>query len=278
MLANKATWVLDFASSALAPVWAFGVYILLARAHNSETLTEPIAFAALSLFELLNQPLIHIVDGTEHIQTVINSFRRIQEYLTDEEREDHRLLPPKRSSSREIYTQRSTEDEMPLKEDKTSIPMVSLNMATKTAATLEDVSAGYPPNSQNIIKNLNFEISRGKTTMIYGPVGSGKSTILRLLLGEVQASEGSVSTCFSRAAFCPQSPWITWGSIQENILGMSAWGKPWYDTVASACALSTDFKELPLGDQTQTGTRGSRLSGGQQMRVVSYSTYSRVKS
>jgi ATP-binding cassette subfamily C (CFTR/MRP) protein 1 len=67
----------DFASSALAPVLGFAVYILLARTKNSGTLTEGIAFAALSVFELLNEPMINAIDGFEHIQTVINSFRRI---------------------------------------------------------------------------------------------------------------------------------------------------------------------------------------------------------
>jgi ATP-binding cassette subfamily C (CFTR/MRP) protein 1 len=105
--------------------------------------------------------------------------------------------------------------------------------------------------------------------MICGPVGSGKSTLLKLLLGEMPFTSGSVATRFSRAAYCSQSPWSIWGTVQNNIVGISEWDKTWYDTIVSACALSADFEELPNGDQTHVGTRGSRLSGGQQMRVVS---------
>lgn len=139
------------------------------------------------------------------------------------------------------------------------------------AAIIKDVSAGYSVG-QPILRNLNLRIAHKKITMVVGPLGSGKSTLLKLLLGEIPNTSGSVLTTFAKAAYCPQSPWITWGTIQHNILGMSLWDKPWYNLVIRACALSTDFEDLPRGDQTNTGTRGSRLSGGQQMRVVGYKT------
>lgn len=253
-------------SSAFAPVWGYGVYILLARSRDTETLTEGIAFAALSLFELMNQPLIHIVDGFEHIQTVANSFRRIQEYLMSEEREDYRITPANLSSSSSEVSSNGEEKELQTLHKQT--PSVSIADLEKSqiAASVTDASTGYEENSV-ILKNLSFDVPLGQTTMIFGPVGCGKSTMLRLLLGEMPSASGSVITAFSKAAFCPQTPWITWGSVRSNILGMSAYEKTWYDTVVQACALSTDFEELPNGDQTNTGTRGSRLSGGQQMRL-----------
>ena len=105
--------------------------------------------------------------------------------------------------------------------------------------------------------------------MVTGPVGCGKSTLLKLLLGELPEISGSIITSFAKAAYCPQAPWITWGTIKDNIVGMSKWDKPWYNTVVRACALVADLESLPDGDQTKTGTRGSRLSGGQKIRVVS---------
>lgn len=256
-----ANGILDFASSALAPVWGYTVYILLAKANNSGTLTEGVAFASLSLFELLNQPMTYAIDGFEHIQTVINSFRRIQKYLMSKEREDYRTTPMSKKLPSESTLHES--DEKPVKEFPDS------DMASsKFTAMVKEASANYAQDDDPVLKNLNFDIPRGQTTMVFGPVGSGKSTLLKLLLGEMPFTTGSVATTFLRAAYCPQTPWTTWGTVQSNIVGMSAFEKSWYDTVVRACALSADFEELSNGDQTNTGTRGSRLSGGQQMRVV----------
>lgn len=249
----------DFASSAVAPVWGYGVYILLAKARGTPTLSQGVAFAALSLFELMNQPLIHVVDGFEHIQTVRTSFRRIQEYLESDEREDYRVVVDSHSPS-------ASEDEV----EKITIHERSSSEKMQDedfAATITDVSTAYSPDADPVLANLNVSIQKGKTTMVFGPVGCGKSTFLRLLLGEMSSVTGTVMTSFSTAAFCPQTPWITWGSVQSNIIGMLEFEEKWYNIVAQACLLLRDFQELPDGDQTNTGSRGSRLSGGQQMRV-----------
>jgi ABC-type multidrug transport system fused ATPase/permease subunit len=204
----------------LAPVWGFAVYILLAKTNNSGTLTEGVAFAALSVFELLNQPLSVVIDGFEHIQTVLNSFRRIQEYLISKEREDYRTTPESGKLSSSPSLSNDKNDEIPLRD----FPSTGL-VDSDFAAIVKDASAGYALEGEPVLKNLTFEIPRGKTTMIFGPVGSGKSTLLKLLLGEMQFTSGSVATSFSRAAYCPQSPWCTWGTVQTNIVGMSAWDK-----------------------------------------------------
>src|SRR5690625_1362977 len=94
-----ADMTLDFASSALAPVFGFLVYSLLARNNDNGTLTEGVAFASLSVFELLQQPMMYAIDGVEHVKTIINSFRRIQEYLQAKETEDYRITPENSSSS-----------------------------------------------------------------------------------------------------------------------------------------------------------------------------------
>lgn len=263
-IANKHTRT-DFASSALAPVWGFTVYILLARTKDTGTLNEGVAFAALSVFELLNEPMINAIDGFEHIQTVMNSFRRIQEYLLSTEREDYRITPASETSSLSTSVSKPPKDVDVQLDDYPKSNLVDAEFAV----IVNDTSASYALGGVPVLKTLTFCIPQGQTTIIFGPVGSGKSTLLKLLLGEMPSVSGSVTTCFSTAAYCPQYPWSTWGSVRNNIVGMSAWDEKWYNTVISACALSSDFKEMANGDQTPTGTRGSRLSGGQQIRVVS---------
>lgn len=257
--------ITDFASTALAPVWAFTAFILIAKSHGSETLTDGVAFAVLSIFELLNQPIIYIVDGVEHIQTVINSFRRIQTYLTAPEREDQRDLPAPTSSSDSSFTEKDGPSQQKPKDDihKTTPSFHDCEFAV----SITEASVGYNLEEKLILRNLTFKVHYGQTIIIAGPVGCGKSTLLRAVLGEVPF-KGSIATGFRAAAYCPQTPWTTWGTVRNNIVGVSAWDRTWYETVVDACALNTDFKELVDGDQTMTGTRGSQLSGGQQMRVV----------
>ncbi|KAM3436532.1 hypothetical protein MY4824_004307 [Beauveria thailandica] len=123
--------------------------------------------------------------------------------------------------------------------------------STDTIFTARNVTAGYSSEKEPVLKALTFDVTKSKTTMVIGPVGCGKSTLLRLLLGEV-----------------PETSWIFRGTIRDNIVGLSTWDEPRYKSVVQACCLSADFDILPNGDRTEVGTRGSHLSGGQQMRVT----------
>ncbi|ODA76961.1 hypothetical protein RJ55_07478 [Drechmeria coniospora] len=264
-------FVTYFSSSALAPVFGFATYSILARANDSEPLTEGTAFAALSVFELLNQPMMFAIDGYEHLQTVINSFRRIQEYLLSKERDDYRIIGSSSSTSSSIMLEKDLDEKSP------AVTAVASSVdASEFVVSVKDGSTGYEEEGTPILKDLNLQIPHDQMTVIFGPVGSGKSTLLKYILGEMPHVSGSISTSFTKAAYTPQRPWSTWGTVQSNIVGMSPWDKKWYDTVIAACALLADLDELPDGDQTHTGTQGSRLSGGQQMRVsLARALYSR---
>ncbi|RDL41711.1 Cyclic peptide transporter [Venustampulla echinocandica] len=259
---------LSYASSALAPVFGFGLYILLARAHSTTTLTNGIAFSALTLFSLLDKPMVALVDGVEELMTVVNCFQRIQSHLLEEERVDCREIPGGASSTTSASIDEKDEGTNTEKKSLPTVQLQSLLDNQDICAVVRDASAGWSSDEPSLLTNLNFEIRRGKTTMLVGPVGCGKSTLLKMLIGELPEVSGSVATSYRNAAYCYQSPWITFGTIQQNILGGSIWNKPWYDTVVQACALDTDIQDFPDGDQTKVGTRGSRLSGGQQIRVA----------
>ncbi|KAJ5960301.1 uncharacterized protein N7479_007451 [Penicillium vulpinum] len=243
----------------LAPMFGFGVYAMLARANNTTTLTNGLAFSALTLFSLLDQPMGSIVNGSEDLMAVVNCFQRIQKHLTERERVDYRLKHHTQESQSAQISSRT-----PLIEADSS----SWEQYIERCAVIRNVSAAWSIDTEPVLKDLNIDIHESKITMIVGPVGSGKSTFLKLLMGEIPECSGSISTSFNHAAYCSQSPWITFGTIQENIVGASQWDQPWYDQVNKACTLQADFQQLPAGDQTKVGVRGSRLSGGQQIRVA----------
>ena len=89
---------IGYASSSLAPVFGFGVYTILAQANDTATLTNGLAFSALTLFSLLDQPMGSIVNGSEDLMAVVNCFQRIQKHLMEAERVDHRLKHDARGS------------------------------------------------------------------------------------------------------------------------------------------------------------------------------------
>lgn len=99
-----------------------------------------------------------------------------------------------------------------------------------------------------------------------GKVGSGKSSLLSALIGEMYKLDGHVNT-FGRLAYAPQQAWIQNSSLRENILFGRSYDEVLYDRVIKACSLDVDLKQLPAGDATEIGEKGINLSGGQKQRV-----------
>lgn len=120
--------------------------------------------------------------------------------------------------------------------------------------------------SNNLFENLNIKVKRGSTVAIIGPVGSGKSSLLSLILKELTLSEGKleIDGCISLAA---QESWIFTGTVRQNILFGKPFDKRRYKEVVRVCSLSRDFKLFGNGDQTIVGDRGVSLSGGQRARL-----------
>ncbi|ERN02230.1 hypothetical protein AMTR_s00045p00218350 [Amborella trichopoda] len=116
------------------------------------------------------------------------------------------------------------------------------------------------------IKDINLEIKRGCLAAIVGTVGSGKSSLLSCILGEMTKISGKVRVSGS-TAYVAQTAWIQNGTIQENILfGQPMYGER-YREVIRVCCLETDLEMLEFGDMTEIGERGINLSGGQKQRI-----------
>ncbi|KAJ7560924.1 hypothetical protein O6H91_03G006500 [Diphasiastrum complanatum] len=101
---------------------------------------------------------------------------------------------------------------------------------------------------------------------ICGVVGSGKSSLLSSILGEIPRLSGMVKVK-GKTAYVSQSAWIQTGKIEENILFGKPMNKVRYMKVLEACALTKDLELLSHGDQTEIGERGINLSGGQKQRI-----------
>ena len=144
---------------------------------------------------------------------------------------------------------------------------------SKTAVLFCQVTIGH---RQALLNDVNIEVAAGSLTIISGPTGVGKSTLLRAVLGEVLPFSGSISVSERRIAYCAQKTWLPNGTVKQAIHGASYQGSTsdhdgdiWYREVIEMCCLSHDFDSLRDGEKTQIGSRGLNLSGGQRQRVVS---------
>ncbi|KAI8807295.1 P-loop containing nucleoside triphosphate hydrolase protein [Cladochytrium replicatum] len=117
------------------------------------------------------------------------------------------------------------------------------------------------------LKDINLDIPRGKLTAICGPIGSGKSSLLSGIIGEMRKTSGSVDIYANQLTYVPQQGWLQNDTIEHNILFGNEMEKGRYNQVLEACALDKDIAILSDGDQTEIGERGVTLSGGQAARV-----------
>lgn len=126
-----------------------------------------------------------------------------------------------------------------------------------------------PDTSRGLCVTVNrFVARRGQLVTIAGPAGSGKSTFLSALAGEVRRIEGHQAVARASIAFIEQTPFLFQGTIRANITCGAQYRKDHFDSVVKKCALDVDIANFELKEHTRLGDGGSGLSGGQKFRVA----------
>lgn len=135
------------------------------------------------------------------------------------------------------------------------------------AVKITNVTAKWEVDStENTLEHMNLQLEKGKLYGVIGMVGSGKSSFLSAILGEITLTEGKVKVN-GVMSYASQEAWVFGSTIRQNILFGQSYDRPRYQKVVKACALQKDFQQFPQGDQTVVGERGSSLSGGQKARI-----------
>ncbi|KAN0055185.1 hypothetical protein ACTA71_008282 [Dictyostelium dimigraforme] len=116
------------------------------------------------------------------------------------------------------------------------------------------------------LKNINFQATGTSLTMVVGSVGSGKSTLVQAMLGELESISGEIGIKGS-IAYVPQQAWIINATLKDNIIFGKELDEEKYQKVLEVCALKRDIELFPQGDLVEIGERGINLSGGQKQRV-----------
>lgn len=172
-------------------------------------------------------------------------------------------------------------------------PMHAGNNGAPAAPALTTASASATPITTAFrLRDVTVDFPAGQLTTIVGPVGSGKTSLLCAILGELSGESGGINIyrqamprtspgagnedASHAIAYCAQQPWIMNATVKQNILFGLPLDEGRYRETLHACALTHDLAVLPAGDATEIGERGVNLSGGQKARIsLARAVYSR---
>lgn len=250
----------------LITLLTFMVYTRL----EHKALVPSIAFTGLSLFQILRIPLDQLADMVAHVQESKVSVDRIEEYLSEPETDK--------------FTQLKT-----VEFDENGERLLGFNSATFSWG-----SKGDSETEAFKLMDLDFYFQPGKLNVVVGPTGSGKTSLLMALLGEMallggfvhlpgaqsreDAKPDRITGLTESVAYCAQQAWLVNASIKENIVFASTWDPARYRDVIIACSLVRDLEIFDAGDETLVGEKGVTLSGGQKQRIsLARALYSRAR-
>ncbi|KAI0373549.1 multidrug resistance-associated ABC transporter [Pilatotrama ljubarskyi] len=136
-------------------------------------------------------------------------------------------------------------------------------------------TASSERQSRKYVLNIDGELlfKRGRINLIVGPTGSGKTSLLMALLGEMHAKPSGPDSFVSLprsggVAYAAQESWVLSDTIRNNILFGAPYDEARYAKVIKQCALERDFSLFEAGDKTEVGEKGITLSGGQKARIT----------
>ncbi|KAJ2800354.1 hypothetical protein H4R20_004094 [Coemansia guatemalensis] len=234
--------VFSFVTGTIGFGITFSTFALYSLVDNQShgPLTPQLIFVSMSLLGMLGGPLGAVSGFITMFFEAKVSFLRLYELLTAEEIDFTAIV-------RKPYDSHSS-------------------AADAVLVSVQDASFKWSSSGDAVLKGINFECRSKELVAVVGQVGSGKSSLLSAILGDMVKSTGDVTIC-GTIAYVPQQPWILNATLRDNILFGYPYDEEFYNSVIDACALRPDIEMLPAADMTEIGEKGINLSGGQKMRV-----------
>lgn len=251
--ARRVRWMM-FAYNASAnalgmftPVITLVLYAAIAR-WNGYALDTETAFTTMAILGMVTHPANMVMTIVPRAIAAFSNFERIQNFLLEQDLADTRA------------------ENIPLMPDESTE-----GRQRGIAISVRGLSV-QGTSSKPLLRNITFEVAQGSLCICAGPTASGKTVLIKVLLGEISAYHGSVSVGSKRIGYCAQETWLPNTTLKQAVTSFSrspAIDETWYSEVLRLCCLHTDLKNMASGDETAIGSRGMNLSGGQRQRVVS---------
>ena len=242
------------------PVMITGFTFFLYAIVQGRPLYPSIAFTSLSLFNLLRYPLDKLADMIAHVLESKASVDRVERFLNEDETSKYEQLKS---------TVQPSEPEL------VGLKSATLSWSSDRTKTVKESKVFR-------LIDIDIRFRLGGLNVVAGPTGSGKTSLLMALLGEMNLVEGSVHLpggydrmtlepgedgLTESVAYCAQQAWLVNDTIKQNIVFASPYDELRYRNVLEACALKRDLEVLEKGDATLVGEKGIVVSGGQKQRI-----------
>jgi len=222
-------------------------------------------FSSLALFNALRMPLNLLPMVIGQVTDAADSISRIQEFLLAEEQGDVVEWDSNLSNAIEV-TNGSFAWERTSEKEKVQTKGKAATKQPNNAKSEADAAVAETEIEPFKLTDINLSVGRNELIAVIGTVGSGKSSLLSALAGDMRQVDGHIKMSSARA-FCPQYAWIQNATVKDNILFGKEMDRQWYNEVVDACALRADLDMLPGGEMTEIGERGITVSGGQKQRM-----------
>ncbi|KAF8041794.1 hypothetical protein BT93_A0402 [Corymbia citriodora subsp. variegata] len=230
----------------LFSLFTFGLYTLMGHQLDAATV-----FTCLALFNTLISPLNSFPWVINGLIDAFISTNRLSRFLRCPEHQHEQCAVG--SSS--------------LVSGSSKCQFSSENMAVVMYDACCNWSSSNMQQLSLVLDHITLAIPKGSLVAVIGEVGSGKSSLLNAILGEMRLIHGSISSSGS-VAYVPQVPWIMSGTLCENVLFGEKYDAKRYSDTLQACALDVDVSLMAGGDMAYIGEKGINLSGGQRARLA----------
>ena len=283
LIGRSVTFLMWSAVPLMISLGTFGTYVLLGNPLDVAS-----ALTSLALFEILRFPLFMLPNVINQLVEAGVSVSRIASFLNSPEHNPvlsgdldavgaevsgasfvyENVRPVQKTSP--IGVSAKLQKELADSEWELQLLKSQLASAEQKLSTLEGTQSYGATEEKGLLSlsRINMGISEGEFIVIVGAVGSGKSSLLKALLGEVRQLSGTVKLN-GKIAYFVQSPFIMNDTVKGNILfGKEGKNNSLYEAAISTCALAHDLTLLPQGDHTEIGEKGITLSGGQKARIA----------
>ncbi|OAQ71684.1 ABC multidrug transporter [Purpureocillium lilacinum] len=221
------------------PVITVVLFALVAAAQGVQ-LDAKTTFTTTAILAVVTHPANMIMTIVPRAIAALANLERIQAYLLEPNRIDERRV-----------VERGDQQGRPAAIQMSS---VHVQFETRDTPTLQDIELTVP---------------HGFLTVCCGPTGCGKSTLAKVILGEVSPIGGSCEVSSRRIGYCDQKPWIPTGKLRDIVCGFAdAIDQRLSWDAMRACCLDHDLGRLPDRDETVVGSRGINMSGGQRQRLA----------